>query len=327
MRRIPKLRTTLLVTASMLFAHSAASQDSFPSKPIRLIVPYLAGGSTDQFARPIAQRLTKALGQPVIVENKPGASGNIGAEFVARSSADGYTLLFGTPGPMGINRAVNKSGNFDPMKDFAPIANVLVLQSIFAIHPSQPFRSLHELLAYAKANPGKLQYAATPGASPQFAVELLQVSAGVRLALIPYKGDIAAVTDTMAGHVPMTVVNLPTALSQIKTGKLRALAVGSSQRSPMFPEVPTVAEAGVPNFAVTAWGGVLAPAGTPKEVVARLHSEIMKILAMPDIKEIWEVAGAEVPPPASAEEFRLFLHSEAARWEKLVRENNIKVGE
>jgi tripartite-type tricarboxylate transporter receptor subunit TctC len=326
MRRIPKFRAALLAAASILFAQSAAAQDSFPSKPIKLIVPYLSGGSTDQFARPIAQRLTQALGQPVIVENKPGASGNIGAEFVARSPADGYTLLFGTPGPMGINRAVNKGGNFDPLKDFAPIAKVLVLQSIFAIHPSQPFRSLNELLAYAKANPGKLQYAATPGASPQFAVELLQVSAGVRLALIPYKGDAAAVTDTMAGHVPITVVNLPTALSQIKTGKLKALAVGSSQRSPMFPDVPTVAEAGVPNFAVTAWGGILAPAGTPKEVVARLHSEIMKIVVMPEIKEIWKVAGAEVPPPAPAEDFRHFLHSEATRWEKLVHENNITVG-
>ena len=317
------LHLGLAFSALALFAGAAAA--AYPDKPIRLIVPYPPGGATDVIGRVMAQRLSTALGQQVIVDNRGGASGNIGAEAVVKAAPDGYTLLMGAVTSHSINQTLEKASiryNFE--KDLVPIAIVGSVPLVFVVHPSVPARSLKELIALAKAKPGEMNFASSGAGAPQrLAGEMFKRSAGVNMVHIPYKGSGPAMTDLIGGQVLTMVETVPAALPHIKAGKLRALAVTTPQRISMLPEVPTAAEAGLPGFEVSSMFGILAPAGTPKEIVARLNTEITKLLAMPEVKEQLLTQGAysviTTPEQATAR-----IHREVEMWAKVIKEADVK---
>ena len=317
------LHLGLAFAALSLFASAAAA--AYPDKPIRMIVPYPPGGATDVIGRVMAQRLSTALGQQVIVDNRSGASGNIGAEAVVKAAPDGYTLLMGAVTSHSINQSLEKASiryNFE--KDLVPIAIVGSVPLVFVVHPSVPARTLKELIALAKAKPGEMNFASSGAGAPQrLAGEMFKRSAGVDMVHIPYKGSGPAMTDLIGGQVLTMVETVPASLPHIKAGKLRALAVTTPQRISMLPEVPTAAEAGLPGFEVSSMFGILAPAGTPKEIVARLNTEITKLLAMPEVKEQLLSQGAysviTTPEQASAR-----IHREVQMWAKVIKEADVK---
>src|SRR5438034_5972010 len=254
------LAAALLVVAAPV----ALGQVAYPTKPVRLVVPFPAGGTTDLLARAAAQKLSEAWGQQVIVDNRPGAAGNIGAELVAKAAPDGYTLLMGTVGTHAINASLYAKMPYDHVKDFAPVILVAGVPNVLVVNPSLPVHSVQELIAYAKANPGKLNFASSgSGTSIHLSGELFKVMTGVQMTHVPYKGSAPALQDLLGGQVQLMFDNLPPSLPQIKAGRLRALAVTSATRAPALPDVPTVAEAGLPGFEASSWFGVLAPAGTP----------------------------------------------------------------
>ena len=264
------------------FATLAHAQTPYPTKPIRIVVPFPAGGTTDILARAVAQRLTETLGQPVVVDNRPGAGGNIGAELVAKAAPDGYTLLMGTVGTHAINASLYAKMPYDHVRDFAPVILVAGVPNVLVINPALPVNSVQELIAYGKANPGKLNFASSGnGTSIHLSAELFKTMTGVQMAHVPYKGSAPALVDLMGGQVQLMFDNLPSALPQIKAGKLKALAVTSAQRSSALPDVPTVIESGLPGFEASSWFGLLAPAGTPKDIIAKLNGEVAKWLATP----------------------------------------------
>jgi tripartite-type tricarboxylate transporter receptor subunit TctC len=316
---------TLLAAALCVGAGVALAQDYPGRQPIRIIAPFAAGGTTDVMARVVAQKLGETLGHSVIVENKVGAGGNIGAEFVARAAPDGYTLLLGTPGPLAINESLFKSLSYSPSKSFAPIGRIADMQSVVITHPNSQFKTLADVLAYAKANPGKLTFASGGiGSTPHLAAELMFAAAGVRLNHVPYKGDTPGLTDVAGGHVPLMSGNLPGLIALVNDGKVRPLAVSSARRSALLPNVPTVAEAGVPGYAVNSWIGLLAPAGTPPAIIARLNTALNKALASPEIAESMKKLTAEVVR-STPEEFARLMASEQARWAKVINDHNIKL--
>src|SRR5438552_13835540 len=246
---------------------SGASAQTYPTRPIRLVVPFPAGGTTDILAREVGQRLSMTLGQPVVIDNRPGAAGNIGADLVAKSAPDGYTLLMGTVGTHAINASLYAKMPYDHVKDFAPIILVAGVPNVLVVNPSLPVNSVQELIAYAKANPGKLNFASSgPGTSIHLSGELFKVMAGVQMTHVPYKGSAPALQDLLGGQVQLMFDNLPPSLPHIKAGKLRALAVTSVARSPALPDVPTIAESGLPGFEASSWFGILVPAGTPSAI-------------------------------------------------------------
>ncbi len=284
------LRTSLLMLVGIaawglpLFA--AAQAPAYPTKPIRLVVPFPPGGATDILAREVAKHLTEAWGQSVVVDNRPGAGGNIGSELVAKAAPDGYTLEMGTVGTHAINASLYSKMPYDHVKDFVPVILVAGVPNVLEVNPSVPVNSVQELIAYAKANPGKLNFASSgAGTSIHLSGELFKVMAGVQMTHVPYKGSAPALQDLLGGQVQLMFDNLPPSLPQIKAGKLRALAVTSTTRAPALPDVPTVAEAGLPGFEASSWFGVLAPAGTPPAIVAKLNAEIAKWLTSPEAKE------------------------------------------
>ncbi len=314
-------------TIAALFACATlgAQADNYPSNPIKMIVPFPPGGTTDVLARVLSQELTKAWGQPVIVENRPGVGGNIGSDAVAKSAADGYTLLMGTVGTHGINVSLYKKMPYDAVKDFAPITLVAAVPNILVVHPSLPVKSVKELIEYAKANPNKLNFAsAGNGTSIHLCGELFKTMAGVSMTHVPYKGSAPAVTDLIGGQVHLMFDNMPSSLPHVKAGKLRALAVTSAKRSPAAPDLPTIAEAGVPGYDATSWFGVLAPAGTPREIVTKLNQEIVRILALPEIKERLSGQGAE-PVGNSPEQFAAHIKTEIAKWSDVVKASGAQV--
>ena len=317
------LHLGLALAALTLFAGPAAA--AYPDKPIRLIVPYPPGGATDVIGRVMAQRLSTALGQQVIVDNRGGASGNIGAEAVVKAAPDGYTLLMGAVTSHSINQTLEKASiryNFE--KDLVPIAIVGSVPLVFVVHPSVPAQTLKELIAYAKSKPGEMNFASSGAGAPQrLAGEMFKRSAGVNMVHIPYKGSGPAMTDLIGGQVLTMVETVPAALPHIKAGKLRALAVTTPQRISMLPEVPTAGEAGLPGFEVSSIFGILAPVGTPREIVVRLNTEITKLLAMPEVKEQLLSQGA-YSVITTSEQATARIHREVEMWAKVIKDADVK---
>jgi len=311
----------IIFLAGIALAGTALGQ-SWPSKPLRYIVPFPPGAFNDTLARTLAAELPKSLGQPVVVENRPGGNTLIGTEAAARSPADGYTL-FGAALPFAVVQSLYKT-SFDVTKDFAPITLAGITPNLLVANPKVPFDDVKGLIAYARANPGKLNYASTGnGSSNHLSFELFKSMTGTFVTHIPYKGSAPAVTDLIAGEVQVMFDNTPNVLPQVRAGKLKALAVSSKARSAQAPEIPTVDEAGVPGYDVGVWFGVLTVAGTPPEVVQRLNLEVTKILNSAEVKERFGKAGVEVVAGTSAQ-FSTFLKSEVARWAKVVQDAGIK---
>src|SRR5215831_12789149 len=306
-----------------ILAVSLPAHAQYPGKPIRIVVPFAAGGTSDILARAIGPKLTEAWGQPVVVENRAGANGNVGAEFVAKSAPDGYTMLLSDVGALAINPSVYPEMPFDPAKDFAAVVMVSYSPHVLAVHPSLPVKDVKELIAYAKANPGKLNFANSgTGGAPHLAGVEFAARTGVQWTYIPYKGGSAAVQDVIAGNANVIFNGMLATYPSVKSGRLRGLAVSSAKRVPSAPELPTIAET-LPGFETGSWQGLLAAAGTPREIVAKLNGELVRILNTAEMKEFLAKQGTEVragPPEALGS----FIASEKARWAKVVKENGIK---
>ena len=306
-----------------LAAH--ANAQAWPSKPIKWVVPFAPGGTTDILARVVGEKLAIALGQPVIIENKPGAGGGLGADFTAKSAPDGYTIMGGTISTHAINASLYAKLPYDPIRDFVAITLIARVPNMLVINPSVPAGNVKELIVLLKANPGKYSFASSGnGTSQHLSGELFKTMAGVDMQHIPYKGSPPALQDVMGGQVTMTFDNITTAWPLAKGGKLRALAVTTAARSPIAPDVPTLAESGLPGFEVGSWQGVFAPAGTPPEIVKRLNTEIVKILKLPDVSERLVGLGAE-PVGNTAEEFTALVKAEVVKWADVVKKSGAKV--
>jgi tripartite-type tricarboxylate transporter receptor subunit TctC len=311
-----------LVAASILLCGLAAHAQQWPSRPITIVVPFPPGGFNDTLARTLSSELPKVLGQPVIVDNKPGGNSVIGTDFAAKAAPDGYTLFIGAT-PMAVLQHLYKT-SFDAKKDFAPIAIGGITQNVLVARPSLKANNVKELLALAKAEPGKLNYASTGnGSSNHLAFELFKSMSGTSITHIPYKGSGPAVIDLVAGRVDVMFNLIPNVMEQVKAGRLKVLAISGEHRSELTPEIPTVAESGLPGFGFSVWIGVLAPAGTPKPIIDRLNTEINKIISSPEVKERFAKQGVEVAL-TTPEQFNTFLKSEVDRWGKVVHEAGIK---
>lgn len=302
-----------------------AAAQNYPVKPIRLIVPYPPGGPTDLVGRSVGQKLTEAWGQQVVVENRAGAASAVGTEVAARAPADGYTLLLGTSAGFCINPALGGKLPYDAERDFAPITLLVINPQILVVHPSMPVNSVKTLIALAKSRPGQINYASVGNASPQhLGMEMLKKMTGIDMVHVPYKGTAPAVTDILAGNVSLMFNSMPSVLPQARAGRLRGLAVSSAQRSAAAPEIPTVAEAGVPGFDYVTWYGLFAPAGTPRDVVNRLNSAVARILAEPELAKRFASQGAE-PLSNSPDQLAQYRRAEYERWRKLIAEMKLKV--
>lgn len=312
----------LCAVAACTFAVPAASQN-YPDRPVKLVVPYPPGGSADILARLLEQRLGTQLGKSVVVENKPGAGTAIGADYVARSAPDGYTILLGTVSSQAMNPALTKVG-YDPIKDFVAIAPVATIPFVLDLNPSVPAKTVKEFVAYAKAHPGEINYSsAGNGTSNHLAGALFNQTAGTNLVHVPYKGSAPALQDLVAGRVQAMFDLVTTSLPMISAGKVHAIAVTSAKRVPTLPDVPTIKEAGYPDYEVTAWFGLFAPAGTPEAIVARLHDETARALASPEFHAHLAKLGME-PMAGSQAEFATLVKSEAAKWSGVVKAAGIK---
>lgn len=308
-----------------MIAGSQAGAQTYPSRAITMVVPFPAGGTTDILGRFVGQGLSAAWGQPVVIENRGGAGGNIGAAAVAKAAPDGYTLLVGTVGTHAINASLYSKMPYDTVKDFIPVTLIASVPNMLVVTPSLPVNSVAELVAYAKANPGKLNMASSGnGTSIHLSGELFKVMTGVDMVHVPYKGSAPALNDLMAGQVQLMFDNMPSALPQVKGGTLKALAVTTATRSPAMPDLPTVAEAGVPGFEASSWFGVFAPAGTPKEIVDKLQAEIARILKTPEMTERLAQQGA-VAVGNTSEEFAAYVQAELTKWAGVVKASGAKV--
>ena len=321
MRRI--LRALVQAIAAVAVAGTAAAQQ-WPSKPIKIIVPYPAGGTSDILARAVGQKLTEQWGQPIVVENKPGATGNIGADFVAKSPPDGYTWLLADIGSLAIAPSVVQSLPFDPVKDFAPVAMVAYSPHLLVVHPSVPAKDAKELIALAKAKPDSLNFAVSGigGANHLAGIEFAQ-RAGIKWTYIPYKGGAQALTDMVGGQAQVMFNGMLATYPFVKDGKLKALAISSAQRFAAAGDIPTVAESGMPGFETGSWQGIVLPANTPPDMVRKIHGTVMAILATPEMKERLDKAGAEVRA-MTPEQFGTFIRRERDRWAKVVKESGAK---
>jgi tripartite-type tricarboxylate transporter receptor subunit TctC len=312
--------------AALVLSLSAAvaGAQSYPTKPIKYIVPFAPGGTTDILGRLVAQKLSESLGQPVVVENRPGAGGAVGAESVAKSAPDGYTIMGGTISTHAINASVYDKLSYDPIKDFEPVTLLATQPNMLVVSPSLPVKNVAELVALLKANPDKYTFSTSGnGTSAHLSGELFKSMTGTRMQHIPYKGSPQALADVMGGLVSMSFDNISTAYVQAKAGKLRALAVTTTTRSPIAPEVPTMEEAGLKGYELGSWHGVFAPAGTPKPIIAKLNAEIVKAIRAPDVREKLQILGVE-PVGTSAEDFSRFVRAEVPKWAKVVKESGAK---
>lgn len=314
---------SVLYGVALVLAVPVSLAQPYPARPIRLVVPYPPGGGADNVARPIAQKLSEALGQQVVIDNRGGAAGIIGAQIVAKSKPDGYTLLDDSS-----SRAVNPALRplpFDTMKDFAPISMIVINPSILVVHPSLPVNTVADLIRLAKQRPRQIMYASSGvGSALHMGAELFKYLAKVDMLHVPYKGGGPALADLIGGHVQLVFPNIASGLPHVKSGKLKGIAVGSTKRSRAAPQVPTVAESGLPGFELYEWNALFAPAGTPPEIIARLNAELAKVLRVPDIQERLFQMGAE-PAPGTPEELDDYVRREIVKWEKVVREMGIKV--
>ncbi|MGH8856987.1 MAG: Bug family tripartite tricarboxylate transporter substrate binding protein [Polaromonas sp.] len=318
------------LAAAIFIATSAAAQSPWPTKPVKIVVPFAPGGTTDILARAVAPELSKAFGQPFVVDNRAGAGGNVGADAVAKSPADGYTLLMGTVGTHGINKALYSKMPFDPQKDFAPITLVAGVPNVMVMNADKAkalgINNVADFIKYAKSHPGKFSMASSGnGTSIHLAGELFKSMTGIFMTHIPYRGSGPAMLDLVGGNVDVMFDNLPSALPQIKAGKLKAFAVTSVQRSAALPEVPTVEEAaGLKGFDASSWFGLLAPAGTPPDIVSRLQQEVAKALSAPAIKEKLLAQGA-IPSGNTPQQFSAFIDAEHKKWAQVVKASGAKV--
>ena len=317
------MRHPLLIALLMSAVCAPAGAQDYPAKPIRMIVPFSPGGSTDLLARLMGQKLTERMGQPVVVENRAGGGGHIGADVVVKSAPDGYTLL--TAGiPQAIGMSLFKKVPYDMAKDLAPVTLLAMFPSVIAVHPSLPVKSIKELIALARTRPGQLNFGANPGSPNHLSMELLNVLGKVKMVHVPYKGAGPVVIDLVAGHLHVASMGLPSAMSMVQAGKLRAIAVTSSSRVATLPGIPTVQEGGVANYNVTSWYGIFGPAGLPAGIVKRLHTELTAALKDPAILQRLSAVGAE-PSGKGPEEFGRFVREEIASWAKVVKASGATV--
>ena len=303
---------------------SAVAQE-YPDRPVHLIVPFPPGGGADILARTVAPRLAQALGKPIVIENKPGAGGNVGAEYVARAAPDGYTLLYGTNGTHGINASLYRNLRFDPVKDFVPVSRMTTIAAMLIVNNQFPPTTVDELIRYAKANPGKINFAsAGNGTTSHLAGELFKTMAGIDIVHVPYRGGALAVTDLIGGQVQMMIDVMPNALPLARDGRARGIAVSTATRYPGAPEYPTIAESGLPGFEASAWDGIFVPAGTPAPIVARLNAAVRETVEDPQVAEALRARGAQ-PMPNSPEAFARYIAESSEKWARAVRASGAKI--
>lgn len=320
-----RLIPSLCAIAAAAFAAGAAMAQSYPTKPVTVIVPWPPGGPSDIAARPLAKGLSEGLGKPFVIENKGGASGNIGTAGVAKGPADGYTVLVTSSSPIVINPSLYKTMPYDAQKDLAPITNVLRVPLVLAVNPSVPAKNLKELLAHIKSQGGKFQYASSGSGTPQhLTAELFRTVAKLDMVHVPYKGSAPALTDALGGHVPMLFDSTVAIVPHLKAGKLRPIAVTGAKRSPLLPEVPTFAEAGLPGVESYAWYGLFTRAGTPKDVIDKLNAEAIKVLKGPDFQNVYRETGAEYVGDTPAN-FAKFVQAEGVKWAQIVKASGATV--
>jgi tripartite-type tricarboxylate transporter receptor subunit TctC len=302
----------------------SAQAQPYPSRPIRFVVPYAPSGGVDFVARTLAEKLSHALGSPVIVDNRPGGSTNIGSELVARSAPDGYTFLIGSV-PTTVNMTLFKDLRFNTISDFIHVSLLSTTPNVLVVHPSLPVRSVRELIIFAKANPGKLTFgSAGIGSSLHLSGELFKMMAGVDVLHVPYKGGGAAVPELLGGHISMQFATVPSVIGHVRSGKLRALGLTSEKRSPSVPDIPTIAESGLPGFDQSAWHGLFAPAGTPEPVIAKISQEVVRVLKLPDVEKRFASQGVDIIA-SSPEEFAAFIRKDVVKYEKLIKSANIRI--
>jgi tripartite-type tricarboxylate transporter receptor subunit TctC len=313
-----------MIAALMMVASGATVAQSYPTRPIRLVVPSSAGaGVTDIMARLVGQHLSMSLGQQIVIDNRPGASGILGAEVVAKAPPDGYTLLIANVSLI-VNPYLYAKMPYDPLTDFMPVTMVNSAPLQLVVHPSVPANSVAELVAYAKSRPGQLNYGSGGlGSTPFLSAELFKSITGIDVVHVPYKGGAPALTELVGGQLTFMIENVPGTTPFVKSGKLRALAITSTERSPLAPDLPTMVEAGVPGYEMSGWNGIFAPKGTPTEIVARLHAELAKLLRAPEVKEQFAALGAE-PIGDAPDQFAAFLKADTARWGKIIKEKGIR---
>ena len=314
----------VMVAVALAGASAFASAQAYPTKPIRMVVPYPAGGGGDLLARPLAQSLTETLGQQVIVENRGGAGGNLGMEFVAKSPPDGYTLVLALTAQYAVNPSLYPKLSYDPVRDYAPVSLVVRNPYVISVHPSLPVRSVKELIALAKARAGQLAFSsAGNGSGAHLCGEMMKTMAGINVVHVPYKGAAPAMTDLIAGHVQFSFLAWRSSGPQVKSGRLRALAVSTANRTPALPDLPAIAET-LPGYDLPVWYGVAAPAGTPREIIAKLNTEILRVLATSDFRQRMEADAAE-PIGGTPEQFGDYIKSEIVKYAKVVKESGAKI--
>lgn len=320
-----KISRRHLLIASLAMAALPVVAQTFPARPLRILVPFAPGGSTDVLARLVAKPLGERLGQTVVVENRPGAGGNIAADAVAKAAPDGYTVVMGSIGTHATNGLIYSRMPYDAVRDFAPVTLVGAATLVLVVHPSLPAHTVDELLALLRAKPGEYSYASGGfAASQHLAGEMFKYATKTDMVHVPYKGSASALQDLLSGIVPIMFADLPLVLPHIESGGLRVLAVADPEPSPILPQVPTVSQAGVPDYSATAWYGLFAPAGTPEPVLARLQNEVSEIVELPEVRKTMQKIGAK-PSGISGAELRRFQESEIARWREVVREANIRM--
>ena len=325
MSRMSKFPSLVAAGVLVTFGAAPSSAQDYPSKPIRLVVPYPPGSGTDIVGRLLAQRLGESLGQQVYVDNRPGAGATVGTAFVAKGTPDGYTILMADLGPLAIGPSFYRQLPYDPIKELAPISQVAVLPFVLVVHPSVPANNVPELIALAKAKPGQLNYASVGnGTAVHLATELFRQIAGIDIVHIPYKGSAPALTDLVAGRTSMMFVNVLSVRGFLESGQLRAVAIGTAERSPSMPEVPTIAESIQPNFRAGVWFGLLAPAETPRAIIDKLNAETVRVLQTPDFKAKLIEQGAQ-SVPSSAEEFSALIQAEITKWADVIRSSGVRM--
>ncbi|MBX3662982.1 MAG: tripartite tricarboxylate transporter substrate binding protein [Burkholderiales bacterium] len=326
MRTLP-FTTFVLAIAAIAAAAAVPAQaaSAYPNRPIRIIVAYTPAGTTDILARTVGQKMSEAWGQTVIVDNRPGANGNIGTEIAAQATADGYTLLMGTAATHGINNTLYPTLKWDAVRDFAPVSLTARVPNILVVNNSLPVKSVKDLIAFGKGNPGKLNHGSPGlGSTGHLSAELFKSAAGLQMTHVPYKGSAPTLADLIAGQIQVVIDNMPPYLPHVQSGKIRALAVTTAQRSSAAPNLPTLQEAGVAGYEAGSWFGLLAPAKVPKDIVARLSAENDRILKLPDVRERLSAQGAE-PVGGKPEEFAAFIRSEQVKWRKVIQDAGIKL--
>jgi len=315
---------SLAVSLVMIFVYGLAAAQGYPARPIRMIVPFPAGGGSDTMGRVVGQKLGERLGQQMVVDNRPGAGGSIGADAVAKAPPDGYTLLLGSTSEVAQYPNVNPKIPYNPQRDFAPISLVGNVPLVLVAHPSLPVKSVKDVIALARSRPGEINFSsAGNGSTTHLAVELLVLTTGIKMTHVPYKGSPPAVTDLVAGNVQLGIPTMPAALPFVRAGRLRALGVSTAKRASVLPAVPTLQEAGVKGYDTALWTGILAPTGTPAAILSRLHAEIVKVLELADVREALARQGAE-PASSTPAQFAAYIESELARWARVVQQANVR---